>query len=111
MAEALAEEEAEARAALAAEVVALEAEHRVAAAEELEVAAQVPVPEEGVGNAAAGSHPVGAQPDSTGWLGPDPDVGSPVQRERLPVRPGAFQGELTPPEVYMGAGQGPREGG
>ena len=80
-------------------------------AEELEVATQVPVPEEGMGDAAAGSHPAGARPDSTGWLGgPDPDAGSPVQRERLPVRLGAYQGEVTPPEVYVGAGQGPKEG-
>ena len=110
MAEALAEGEAEARAALAAEVVTQEAEHRAAAAEELEVAAQVPVPEEGVGDAAAGSHPTGAQPDSTGWLGPDPDAGSPVQREMFPVRLGAFQGEVTPPDVYMGVKEEPKEG-
>ena len=50
-----------------------------------------------------------AQPDSTGWLGPDTDAGSPVQRERLPVRPGVFQGELTPPEVYVGVKEEPKE--
>ena len=92
VAAALGEGEAEARAALAAEVGVLEAEQRAALVEELEVATQVPVPEdqEGVGDVAAGSHPTGAQPDSTGWPGgPDPDAGSPEQRERLPVRPGA----------------------
>ena len=111
VAAALGEGEAEARAALAAEVAVLEAEHKAALAEELEVATQVAVPEEGVGDAAAGSHPTGAQPDSTGWLGgPDPDAGSPEQKERLPVRPGAYQGPVTPSEVYMGAKQEPKEG-
>ena len=109
-AEALAEGEAEARAALAAEAVTQEAERRADAAEEPEVAAQVPVPGGEVGDAAAGSHPAEAQPGSTEWLGADPDAGSPVQRERLPVRPGAFQGELTPPEVYLGVKEEPKEG-
>ena len=96
-AEALGEEEAEARAALVAE--------------EFEVATQVPVPEEGVGDVAAGSRPAGTQPDSTGWLGgPDPDAESPEQRTRLPVRPGAYQGPVTPPDVYGGVKQEPREG-
>ena len=53
--------------------------------EELEVAAQVPVPEEVGSDVAAGS--------STGWLGgPDPDAGSQDQSDRFPVRPGAYQG-------------------
>ena len=110
-AEALAEGEAEARAALDAEAVMQDAERRAAAAEELEVAVQVPVPEGEAGVAAAGSHPAEAQPGSTGWLGLDPDPGSPVQVERLPVRPGVFEGELTPPEQFrMGVKEEPREG-
>ena len=96
-AEALEEGEAEARAALVAA--------------EFEVATQVPVPEEGVGGAAAGSHPTGTQPDSTGWLGGlDSDAGSPEQRTRLPVRPGPYQGPVTPPEAYGGVKQEPKEG-
>ena len=42
--------------------------------------------------------------------GPGPDAGSPEQRTRLPVRPGAYQGPVTPPEVYGGVKQEPREG-
>ena len=88
-----------------------EAERRAAAAEELEVAAQVPVPEGGAGVAVAEGRPAEAQPGSTGWLGPDPDPGSPVQVERLPVRPGVFEGELTPPEqLRMGVKEEPKEG-
>ena len=80
-------------------------------AEEPGVATHVPVPEGEVGGAAAGSHPAGAQPGGAEWLGgPDPDAGSPEQRERLPVRPGAYQGPVTPLEVYMGVKQEPKEG-
>ena len=68
-------------------------------AEEFEEAAQVLVPEGEVDDAAGGSRPAGAQPDSAAWLGgPDPDA-------RLPVRPGAYQGPVTPPEVYGGVKQ------
>ena len=80
-------------------------------AEEPGVATQVFVPEEEVGGAAAGNHPAGAQPGGAELFGgSDPDAGSPEQRERLPVRPGAYQGLVTPPEVYMGVKQEPKEG-
>ena len=99
-AEALAEGEVEARAALEGEAVTQE---------EPEEATQAPVPGGEAGDAAAGSHPAGAQSGSSEWLGADPDAGSPVQQERLPVRPGVFQGELTPPEVLLGVKEEPKE--
>ena len=90
--EALAEQGAEARAALAAE--------------ELEEAAQVPVPgEAGSGMASGGSA------GSMGWLGgPDPDSGSLDTSDRPPVsadkRP---PGTGTPEEQYKGVKQEPKE--
>ena len=77
--------------------------------EELEEATQAPVPGEEAGDAAAGSHPAGAASGSSEWLGADPDAGAPAQQERLPVRPGVFQGELTPPEDLLRVKEEPRE--
>ena len=89
---AMAEQEAEARAALAAE--GLEA-------------AQVPVSEEeGSGMASGGSA------GSLGWFGvPDPDPGSLDTSDRLPMSPDKRSpGPGTPEEVYKGVKQEPREG-
>ena len=91
--EALAEQEAEARAALAAEG--------------LEEAAQVAVSEEaGSGMASGGSA------GSLGWLGgPDPDPGSLDTSDRLPVSPDKRPpGPGTFEEQYKRVKQEPKEG-
>ena len=90
--ESLAEQEAEARAALAAEGLA--------------EAAQVPVPEEaGSGMASGGSA------GSLGWLGgPDPDPGQDTS-DRFPVSPDKRPPvPATPEEQYKGVKQEPKEG-
>ena len=70
------------------------AEEHAPAQVEGEEAALAPAPEEEAGEAAAECH-------TATWLGAGPGSPPPVQQERLPVRPGVFEGEVTPPEVLL----------